>query len=347
MATNALPFNAVASENPLTKIWLPHAIFDVAVFSATVTFAAVHLDIMSGRTENLSLISHKSETIKQINEKIQNPESALSDSSIGAVAMMAATEIISGNSAELHIHMNALTRMVRLRGGLQQLGWAGVLHMFISWQDLLYSTITAQPPIYSLAPCGVRLGEHTPPQEPVFSLEVFDPEIGRQFGILLADLRYLTDHVNRAQQNMYRRSATSTVDSMTFSKVRTIVEHRILAMARSPSHKPREMMTLDDYTLDLCRLAALVYIKCGLHMYLPICTIILVLKEQLIQLVRDAEMYCAVDLCGDGQPWYATWAMFMGSLVATTPEEEAFFAERIAKGTRDSNCMPRIPPPYY
>lgn len=29
--------------------------------------------------------------------------------------------------------MEALTKMVDLRGGLDSLGWSGVLHMFISW----------------------------------------------------------------------------------------------------------------------------------------------------------------------------------------------------------------------
>ena len=38
-----------------------------------------------------------------------------------------------GNYKELRIHMDGLQRMVNMRGGLQSLGWGGVLHMFISW----------------------------------------------------------------------------------------------------------------------------------------------------------------------------------------------------------------------
>lgn len=37
------------------------------------------------------------------------------------------------NYHELSVHMSALERMVRMRGGLQQLGWDGILQMFISW----------------------------------------------------------------------------------------------------------------------------------------------------------------------------------------------------------------------
>lgn len=34
---------------------------------------------------------------------------------------------------DMSVHMDALEKMVRMRGGLQQLGWDGVLQMFISW----------------------------------------------------------------------------------------------------------------------------------------------------------------------------------------------------------------------
>ncbi len=40
---------------------------------------------------------------------------------------------LNGNAKDLQIHMNALAKMVEMRGGLGALGWDGVLHMFISW----------------------------------------------------------------------------------------------------------------------------------------------------------------------------------------------------------------------
>lgn len=38
-----------------------------------------------------------------------------------------------GNYKELRIHMDGLQRMVYMRGGLHELGWGHILHMFISW----------------------------------------------------------------------------------------------------------------------------------------------------------------------------------------------------------------------
>ena len=40
---------------------------------------------------------------------------------------------MNGNFEDMRIHMNGLVKMVEMRGGLQELGWNGVLHMFISW----------------------------------------------------------------------------------------------------------------------------------------------------------------------------------------------------------------------
>ena len=344
MARNCLPLGKDAAQNPLVNIWLPLAISDPALFFSTLCFAAVHIDILTGRKRNVDLLLRKSDTIKTINEKLQSPNDALSDSTIGSVAMLAATESIQGNYQELRIHMNALTRMVRMRGGLQEL--SATLHMFISWQDLLFSAILAQPPSYKPVACCNKLRENMPlrpqpPDPPVYPELASDPLILEQLQSLLADLRFLTDTINKHDYggNQYS-SKLSTLDLMTFSKNRTAVEHRILNMARSAStQKPRSMMTRDDYTLELCRLAALIYLKCGLHMFLPMCSILDSLKEQIMQLTLDGERYCAIGISGKVQPGCATWGLFMASLLSSTPQEEEFFASRIAKGTRSVGGM--------
>lgn len=40
---------------------------------------------------------------------------------------------MTGNLDELRIHLSAVAKMVKMRGGLQNLGWQGVLQMFLSW----------------------------------------------------------------------------------------------------------------------------------------------------------------------------------------------------------------------
>lgn len=117
----------------LLKTWIPYALQDPAPFLATLSFAAVHLEVSSKNLTRARILSYKMETIKVVNMKLQSSEDALSNSTIGAVAMLTALESISGSHEDLRIHMDALQRMISMRGGLQRLGWEGVLHMFIAW----------------------------------------------------------------------------------------------------------------------------------------------------------------------------------------------------------------------
>ena len=93
MARNCLPADPGNGSNPLTKIWVPYAMTDPALFMATVNFAAVHLDILRGKYSSTHTLTHKIETIRLINAKLQNSTEALSNETIGSVVMLAAMEV--------------------------------------------------------------------------------------------------------------------------------------------------------------------------------------------------------------------------------------------------------------
>lgn len=93
MALNCLPVDLGSGENPLTKIWLPYALQDYTLFLATVTFAVTHLEILSGNYKSPRTLLHKGKLIKALNAKLGDREHALSNETIGAVAMLAAMEV--------------------------------------------------------------------------------------------------------------------------------------------------------------------------------------------------------------------------------------------------------------
>lgn len=93
MALNCLPVDQGSGENPLTKIWLPYALQDSTLFMATVTLAVAHLEILSGNYESPRTLLHKGDSIKAVNAKLGDCEHALSNETIGAVAMLAAMEV--------------------------------------------------------------------------------------------------------------------------------------------------------------------------------------------------------------------------------------------------------------
>lgn len=64
------------------------------LFLSTVTFATVYLDTVDPHRKSLEMsLSYKSDIIRGINASMGSPEKAVSNSTIGVVNMLAATEV--------------------------------------------------------------------------------------------------------------------------------------------------------------------------------------------------------------------------------------------------------------
>ncbi|KAF6226959.1 hypothetical protein HO133_008400 [Letharia lupina] len=129
-ALNFRPVETGRGQHALTKRWMPHAVADPLLFLATLNFAAAHLDNIHGRPSSPRTIAQKIETVRLIYSRLQGSVDSVSATTIGAVALLAAMEIITtGNHHELSVDMVALEEMVRMRGGLQQSAcsnWGGM-----------------------------------------------------------------------------------------------------------------------------------------------------------------------------------------------------------------------------
>ena len=125
----------------------------------------------------------------------------------------------------------------------------------------------------------------------------------------------------------------TTLDIMSFSEMRTNIAHRLLSIA---NQKLASEMTNLDYHIEICRLAALIYIKIALHTYSPLCATIRSLKAQLINLIKKGEANCTIGVGARPQPYSIVWALFVGGILSLNEEEEEWFAQRLAKGIRAS-----------
>ena len=97
MALDYLPGPVPNNEAPgsLAILWLSYALQDETLFLATLNFASVHLDILARRPISSRALAYKSDVIKTVNNRLASSEEALSNSTIGAVAMLAAVEVSS------------------------------------------------------------------------------------------------------------------------------------------------------------------------------------------------------------------------------------------------------------
>lgn len=325
MALNCLPVDLGSGENPLTKTWLPYALQDSTLFLATVTFAVTHLEILSGNYKSPRTLLHKGKLIKALNAKLGDRKYALSNETIGAVAMLAAMESFLGNCKELRVHMNGLQRMVYMRGGLHSLGWDGVLRMFISWQDLLSSEMIPSSLRFKQTPCCLLIRDNQPYSNSIFPELGLSTELCGEIAASLENMRYLSQITTK------RNKSQTTMEIMSFDKMRTEIVLRLMSFA---NQKPVSEMTILDYHIETCRLAALMYIKVALHMYFPLCAVVRRLKAQLMKLIEQGEANRTIGL--GAQPGSITWALFVGGVLSLSKKEEEWFALRLARGIRAS-----------
>ena len=77
----------------LTKMWLPYALQDPALYLCTLTFAVGYLDMLGFNHQYSKRLSYKGQTINAVNTRLRSSENEISNATIGAVAMLAITEV--------------------------------------------------------------------------------------------------------------------------------------------------------------------------------------------------------------------------------------------------------------
>ena len=92
-----------ADINPLRTSWIPLAIANPLLFQATTNYAAFHLDFLHGTQDQVKSLAGKALTIKMINEQLQCLEHTVSNSMIGAIAMMASIEVSTRSTCEFEL----------------------------------------------------------------------------------------------------------------------------------------------------------------------------------------------------------------------------------------------------
>ncbi|KAH8653194.1 hypothetical protein BGZ60DRAFT_180156 [Tricladium varicosporioides] len=129
--------------------WFGYSVTDPALFYSTMLHSAAHDAFLSGRPNLADSALLKWEAIRLINNRLNDPVHSVSDVMIGAVVALALFENQEANVETSNIHMEGLCQMVYLRGGLQNLGLAGILRRKILWADVCNSMYTHSKPRFA------------------------------------------------------------------------------------------------------------------------------------------------------------------------------------------------------
>jgi hypothetical protein len=123
--------------------FFPFILTDPASVHAVMLVAASHFGRIRGsKSHTIDLLQLRGMAISEINSALAGKTRGISDQLIAAVAEMASYEALFGDLSICNTHMQGLTRMVSLRGGLPALGLDGLLERLILWIDSNTSHIT-------------------------------------------------------------------------------------------------------------------------------------------------------------------------------------------------------------
>ncbi|EFR00769.1 hypothetical protein MGYG_03772 [Nannizzia gypsea CBS 118893] len=128
----------------LQNIWMTTALMDECMFHATLYAASAYLDLLRGQSGNVITLYHQTETLRLLSSQLAAANMQVTDALIAVTMTLAQTEALLGNTCVSSTHNTGLHHLVKIKGGLENLGMDGVLAELIYVGDamdcLLYGT---------------------------------------------------------------------------------------------------------------------------------------------------------------------------------------------------------------
>lgn len=91
----------IHSQYCTNPIWISAAIANPSLFNLTLFACAIHEAALRGRNESPESIFYKTETIRILNECLDDPELALADETLAAVLLL--THIVVSSSQDFSV----------------------------------------------------------------------------------------------------------------------------------------------------------------------------------------------------------------------------------------------------
>ena len=113
------------SSNPYIRFYVPYCIQTPLLAQVAIYTSACFLN-ETGHLDKMVAMAHKGQAIRLLNEHLRSKAST-SDEAITAVIQLIMDEWYWGETGDLRAHLRGLREMIRLRGGLRNLGMNGMI----------------------------------------------------------------------------------------------------------------------------------------------------------------------------------------------------------------------------
>ncbi|KAJ9221667.1 transcriptional regulator family: Fungal Specific TF [Paecilomyces variotii] len=275
---------------------------------------------------------HKSETIRLVNEKLNDPEQAAADATIAAVAILITVETLTGDIDQVRIHLNGLRQMIALRGDLSSLPLTVVSQ--IATTDVKISIVGLTKPIFPFVKPIRRTTKAIPAADADIAriasnlLTLPDPSV--LFSPNMMQVFHDLAEMTRYAELVRRRLPTGVEDNDEdfFDTQNLFIEYRLLSYRFDPI---TEEFVGDNTIEGCCRLAALLYVNTVLWVVYTSAAAVLhvpvkalkVALETLDESIRQTFWAPYSDLLA--------WVLFLGAHCSKDQIERPFFIVELAK----------------
>ncbi|KAL1906185.1 hypothetical protein Sste5344_008021 [Sporothrix stenoceras] len=204
--------------NPYTRIYVPYCLQTPLLAQVAIYTSACFLH-ETGHLDKMVAVTHKGRAIDMLNAQLQGGSStsgdggpastSTSDDAITAVIQLVMDEWYWGQTQNLHAHLRGLREMIRLRGGLQNLGMNGLVRKLAMASDMAIALSLEMAPVLQgnshgssssnlfdyedLSPAPFRVSHNTPlvSGQPTFAQCAEPLDIHPTTASILDDMRFL------------------------------------------------------------------------------------------------------------------------------------------------------------
>ncbi|KAI9760627.1 MAG: hypothetical protein M1835_000139 [Candelina submexicana] len=319
--------------SPAKNYWLQAVTADDTLLYVTMYASAVHVDIMRGPSQSAEQLRLGGEAIHRINRNIRNPDTALTDGTIGSILFLAGFENIRGSMGTLAAHMNGVAQMVQLRGGIESMPGDSMLKSALQFDDRLVSAVCYTKPRFSTV-------QEPPARDAQFHLRnsfrygwpMFNQSwlegnclANRGFNTSIRDILYDVSDLTAILEQTHNTSPSSDPSISALLAKRTSIENRLLSLP--PASDPFKNPRYNDYIYESCRLASLIFLRATNYL-VPFCDRS---NQSLMRKLRAALEKSELDNCWHNLPGALMWPLMVGAAAALRDRERSFFMAHLVR----------------
>ncbi|KAH8427060.1 uncharacterized protein LDX57_004778 [Aspergillus melleus] len=134
--------------DPKSSVWYKYLLSDAACHHSLLWMTQSYFDWIQGYSLSPTALFHEAKTLQLLQCRINDPDSALNDTTIAVVVTLVMVSALVGHVSVVKKHMQGLNKIIALRGGMKELEKNAQLQIKVCRADLCTALLTGNKPFF-------------------------------------------------------------------------------------------------------------------------------------------------------------------------------------------------------